>query len=250
MCSSDLKSPGELALLRRAIAITCDAHRRAMRELRSGAYEYQVAALIEYEFRNRGASGWAFPSIVGSGPNSCILHYDRYDRRMADGDLLVMDIGAEYGYYAADVTRTVPVSGRFSERQRRIYQIVYQAQEAAFKIIRPGLPFRDVNRRAQEAVADGLIGLGLIREKSEVGKYLPHGTSHGLGLDVHDEIATPVLRPGMVITVEPGIYLPEEALGVRIEDDVLVTEDGCEVLSGSLPRSADEVERWMRAEEL
>jgi Xaa-Pro aminopeptidase len=187
---------------------------------------------------------------VGSGPNTCILHYDRYDRRIAEGDLVLMDIGAEYGYYAADVTRTVPVTGRFTERQRRVYQIVYEAQEAAFKIIRPGLPFGDVNRRAQEVVAEGLIGLGIIKEKSEVGKYFPHGASHGLGLDVHDPLATSTLRAGMVITVEPGIYLPEESLGVRIEDDVLVTEDGCEVLSASAPRSADEVERWMRAESL
>jgi Xaa-Pro aminopeptidase len=245
-----VKSPREIALLDRAIQITADAHRSAMRAARPGMFEYQLAALIEFEFRARGAAGWAFPSIIGSGPNSCILHYDRYDRQLASGDLVVMDIGAEYGFYAADVTRTIPVSGRFTERQRRVYQIVYEAQEAAFRIIRPGIPFSDVHKTSSEVVAAGLIGLGLIQDRSQVGKYFPHGTSHGLGLDVHDPMPLATLSEGMVITVEPGIYLPEESLGIRIEDDVLVTETGCRVLSVGAPRSADELERWMRSESL
>ncbi len=241
-----VKSPAEMEFLRRAIAITGGAHRRAMRQARAGVFEYQLAAAIEHEFRDRGAAGWAFPSIVGSGPNSCVLHYDRYDRRLDDGDLVVMDIGAECGHYAADVTRTVPAGGKFRERQRRVYQIVFAAQEAAFRAIRPGLPHREVDRIARETVAAGLIGLGLIAERSEAGKYFPHGTSHGLGMDVHDAMPDPILRPGMVITVEPGIYIADEALGVRIEDDVVVTEDGCEVLSAGIPRSIEEIEEWMR----
>ncbi len=241
-----VKSPAELAFLRRAIAITGEAHRRAMQKVRAGIFEYHLAAAIEHEFRDRGAGGWAFPSIVGSGPNSCILHYDRYDRRLDAGDLVVMDIGAECAHYAADITRTVPVGGSFSERQRRVYQIVFAAQEAAFRAIRPGLPHGEVDRIAKETVAAGLIGLGLIRDRSEAGRHLPHGTSHGLGMDVHDAMPEPILRPGMVITVEPGIYIAEEALGVRIEDDVLVTEDGCEVLSAGIPRTVEEIEAWMR----
>jgi len=245
-----VKSRAEIALLRKAIDITVEAHRAAMRAARPGIDENHLAAVIEYEYRARGARGWAFPSIVGSGPNACILHYDRYDRRLVDGDLVLMDIGAEYGWYAADVTRTVPVSGRFTDRQRRVYQIVYEAQEAVFRTIRPGLPYGEVNRVARDVVAAGLIGLGLIQDKSDVGKYLPHGITHGLGLDVHDPMPEATLAPGMVITVEPGIYIPEESLGVRIEDDVLVTETGCEILSAGAPRSAGEVERWMRSESL
>jgi Xaa-Pro aminopeptidase len=245
-----VKSPAELALLRRAISITCEAQRAAMGAARPGCFEYQLAARIEYQFRERGARGWAFPSIVGSGPNSCLLHYDRYERQVEAGDLVVVDIGAEFGYYAADVTRTLPASGHFSDRQRRVYQIVYQAQEAAFQTIRPGIPVGDVHRVANEVVTAGLIGLGLIKEKAEARKYFPHGTSHGLGLDVHDPTPGPTLAAGMVITVEPGIYIPEEGLGVRIEDDVLVTEKGCEVLSAAAPRSPEEVEHWMGSESL
>jgi Xaa-Pro aminopeptidase len=240
-----VKSPAELALLQKAIDATCKAHRKVLRAARPGMYEYELRAVIEGTFIAEGCSGWAFPSIIGSGPNSCILHYQAYDRRTKPGDLVVIDIGAEYSFYAADVSRTIPISGRFTSRQREIYEIVLEAQKAAIALVRPGLPWGEVNATARRKVAEGLERLGMIASESEVRKYLPHGVSHGLGLDVHDPMPIAELRPGMVITVEPGIYIPEEELGVRIEDDVLVTADGHEVLSKDAPKEVEEIERWM-----
>jgi len=240
-----VKSSTEIRLIERAVDITCAALRKAMRAARPGVYEYQLAALIEYEFKMRGARELAFPAIIGSGPNACILHHERLDRRIAGGDLVLMDVGAEYCHYAADITRTVPASGRFTERERLLYGIVLRAQEAGIRSIRPGVSLAEVQRVTRKEVARGLLELGLIRSEAEARKYLPHGTSHGLGLDVHDPIPGRILRAGMVITVEPGIYLPRENLGIRIEDDVLVTGDGCRVLSAGLPRTAEEVERWI-----
>ena len=245
-----VKSAREVAHLRRAIAITCESLGELFRWVEPGQVEAQAAAQLEGTFRLQGARGWAFPSIVASGPNTCILHYDRYERRFQAGDLLLLDVGAEHEGYAADVSRTIPISGRFTARQRQIHDIVRRAQDAAFLVIRPGARHSDVDRAAREVVAQGLIDLGLIREASDAGRFLPHGVSHGLGLDVHDPLPDATLRAGMVITVEPGIYIPDEALGVRIEDDVLVTETGCEILSGHLPRAADAIERWMRSASL
>lgn len=240
-----VKSRAEIAMIQSAIDATCKAHRNAMELARAGLFEYHLAAEIEATFRRQGCRGWAFPSIIGSGPNSCVLHYMRYERKLEDGDLVVMDIGGEYGFYAADVTRTIPVSGRFTERQKQIYRIVLEAQEAALGVIRPGLPHRKVHETAREAIADGLIRIGLIDRREAARRYFPHGTSHGLGLDVHDPMPLPTLEVGMVFTVEPGIYIPEENLGVRIEDDVVVTEKGYRILSLDAPRSIEEIERLM-----
>jgi Xaa-Pro aminopeptidase len=242
-----VKSPAEIARIRLAAAATCAAQRRAMRAVRPGVLEADIAAAIDAEYRGRGARA-AFPSIVGSGPNGCIPHYARYDRALQAGDLVVMDLGAEVGLYAADVTRTVPATGRFVGRGRRIYGIVLEAQEAALRAIRPGAALEDVDRAARHAIASGLIGLGLIENGRDVGKYLTHFTSHGIGLDVHDP--TPrVLEAGMTITVEPAVYIREEGIGVRIEDDVLVTPEGREVLTGDAPKRVEEIEAWMRTRE-
>jgi Xaa-Pro aminopeptidase len=243
-----LKSPCELRLLERAIEITCEGHKKAMRAARPGIGEAHLAALIDFEFRSRGARGSSFDPIVASGPNACILHYDRYDRTVAGGDLVLLDIGADFAGYAADVSRTVPASGRFTERQKRLYRIVYEAQEASLRSIRPGVALEEVIQKATDGVAEGLLAMGLIKDRKEVGKYLPHRTSHGIGLDVHDAIVSK-LEPGMVITVEPGIYISEDGLGIRIEDDALVTETGYRLLSGGAPRSPEDVERWLQARE-
>ena len=225
------KSPTEVALLEKAVRITLKAQEAAARTIAPGVMEYEVEAALEYEFRRNGAERPGFPSIVGSGPFSTILHYDKNTRRMESGDVVVVDIGAEWGGYSADVTRTYPVSGKFSPRQREIYQIVLDAQKAAMAKIRPGVTFRDIHQASSS----------YIRSKGYE-KYFIHGTSHHIGLEVHDAGSTErPLEPNMVITVEPGIYISEEQLGVRIEDDVVVTPTGYRMLS-TFPKEIDEIE--------
>jgi Xaa-Pro aminopeptidase len=232
-----VKTDDELALLEKAIRITMDAHRAAAARIGPDTMEYEVEAEIEYEFRRNGAERPAFPSIVGSGPFSTILHYDRNDRRMQEGDLVVVDIGAEYSGYAADITRTYPVNGRFTGRQREIYEIVLNAQKAALAQVRPGARLNGPDS-IHSAARDYIEAAGY-------GDYFIHGTSHYIGLYVHDVGNTRTdLEPNMVLTVEPGIYIPEENIGVRIEDDVVVTESGYRMLS-DFPREADEIEALM-----
>jgi len=239
-----IKSTRELAIMQKAIDITTAAHLRAMQHIRPGVHEYEVEAHVEYVFKSEGAEYPAFPSIVGSGPNSVILHHWKNRRKVEAGDVVVIDIGAEVAGYSADVTRTIPVSGRFSPAQREIYEIVLRAQQQAMAVIKPGLPFRQVHAAAKKVIAG-----------SGFGKYFTHGTSHYLGLDTHDVGDRKALQPGMVITVEPGIYIPEGAevdekywhIGIRIEDDVLVTDDGFKILSNGAPRTIAEIEKLMQA---
>jgi Xaa-Pro aminopeptidase len=240
------KSASELALLNRAIQITLAAHGAACRAVADGRLEYEVEAALEFEFRRAGATRPAFPSIVGSGPNSVILHYDENTRQMHRGELVVVDIGAEFEEYAADITRTYPVGGKFSSRQREIYNIVFAAQEAALKAVKPGVVIGKsgpIHRAAYEYIDSH----GKDLKGNSLGQYFIHGTSHHLGLDVHDAVSEPdrVLEAGMVITVEPGVYIPDENLGVRIEDVVLITETGYELLSKDLPRTLEEIEKMM-----
>jgi Xaa-Pro aminopeptidase len=239
-----VKDEDELNRLRRAIALTTSAEREAMGAIKPEAYEYEIEALIEYTFRKGGAERLGFPSIVGSGPNSVALHYDTNRRKMLAGDVVVMDIGAEFGYLTADVTRTAPVSGRFTPRQRAIYRLVLATQQTAIDSVAPGMDIARLNQIARaylRAHSDTLCG------NVTCDKYFVHGLSHWLGMDVHDvgDHRT-TLAPGMVLTVEPGIYLPQEGLGIRIEDDVLVTANGHEVLSAAAPRQPEEVEALMR----
>lgn len=238
------KSEWEVEKIRRAVEITIAGHRNALPAIGPGRFEYEVEAAIEYQFRSRGATRPAFPSIVGSGPNAAILHYAENNRRMASGDLVVIDVGAEFEGYSADLTRTYPVSGRFTPRQKEIYNIVLAAQEAALKRVRPGVTFGSIHQAAVETIDSR----GRDRQGRRLGRYFIHGTGHHLGLEVHDPVSdrSRPLEPGMVITIEPGIYIPEENLGVRIEDDVLVTRDGYRNLSRGLPREVDEIERLMR----
>jgi Xaa-Pro aminopeptidase len=240
-----VKDADELGRLRRAIVVTGAGQAAGARAIRPGAWEYEVEADVEGAFRRGGAERLGFPSIIGSGPNSTVLHYDKARRRMAGGELVVVDVGAEFGYYTADVTRTWPVSGRFTPRQRRLYELVLGAQEAAIAAVRPGVTVAELNRVAREWFR---TNSGDVCGTESCERYFIHGLSHWLGMDVHDvgSYAGP-LAPGMVLTIEPGLYLPEEGIGIRIEDDVLVTADGREVLSAAIPRAPDAVERAMRS---
>ena len=266
-----LKSEAELDLMRRAAAISAEAHNRAREFARPGCYEYQVQAEIEHVFRMRGAIGVAYPSIVASGANACILHYTENDRQMQDGELLLIDAGCAYGYYNGDITRTFPVGGKFTPEQKAIYEIVLEAQLQAIAQVHPGNPYSRIHETAVRVIVAGLLDLGLLQGDMEEiikeEKYKPfymHKTGHWLGLDVHDvgvyqhgETAH-TLEPGQVTTVEPGIYMgpdikpaegqPEvearwRGIGVRIEDDVLVTAIGHEILTSDVPKSVAEMER-------
>lgn len=248
-----VKTPEELALLRRAIGITDEAHREAMRAVEPGMHEYEVEAVVEYVFRLGGAEHPGFPSIIGSGENSVILHHERNRRRMEAGDVVVIDVGAEYHGYSADVTRTIPVSGVFSPEQRAIYELVLRAQREAIAAARAGSSFSAPHRAAQRVLLEGMLRLGLVRDEEELERFFMHGTSHYLGLWVHDVGSYGALEPGNVITVEPGIYIAPAAdvdpkwwnIGVRIEDDVLITAEGPVVLSAA-PSEPDEIEALMQ----
>lgn len=250
-----VKSPTELSLLQKAIDATAIAHIEAMMSCEPGMYEYELQAVIEYCFARNGAEFPGFPSIVGSGPNSCVLHYEANRRQMQSGDVVVMDIGAEFSGYTADITRTIPVNGTFSKPQREIYEIVLKAQEEAIKEFKPGAMMAAPSGKATEVIAEGLMKLGIIKDKEEVRQYYVHGLSHHIGIDVHD--AGPYGKPfqaGMVLTVEPGIYIREGSpcdkkywdIGVRIEDDVLITAEGNRVLSAGAPKTVKEIESLMK----
>lgn len=238
-----IKDEDEVLRLRRAIAITGDALQETMRKARPGMYEYELEGRIEYGFRRRGAERLGFPSIVGSGPNGTTLHYDENRRQTRPGELVVMDVGAEHGYYSADVTRTIPISGRFDRRQRQLYELVLGAQQAAIDKVRPGTDLATLNRVARDYMRRHS---GRLCGESGCERYFIHGLSHWLGMNVHDVGAySRRLEPGMVFTIEPGIYIPAESIGIRIEDDILVTPAGAEVLSSRVPRTVEEVERAM-----
>jgi Xaa-Pro aminopeptidase len=262
-----VKDEREIALMRRAAAISCGAHRRAMERTRPGWFEYQVEAELLHEFLRCGAQAVAYPSIVAGGPNACVLHYRDNDRQLAAGELLLIDAGCEYQSYASDVTRTFPVGGTFAGPQRAIYELVLSAQQACLDAIGPGVEFHDYHKVAERVLAQGYIDLGLLGgtldEVLEAGshkQFYMHRAGHWLGLDVHDaglyqyKGASQKLVPGMVLTVEPGTYIrpadnvPEHFwdIGVRIEDDVLVTATGIENLTAATPKSVADVEAACR----
>ncbi len=248
-----IKTEEELVLMRKAIEITCEAQVELMKNLNPKMTEYQAEALVEYVFAKNGAEHVGFPSIVGAGENSCILHYITNRRQLTGSELLVTDIGAEYHGYTADVTRTLPVNGKFSPEQKIIYELVLKAQEAGIAECLNGKAFRDPHNVAFKIITKGLIEHGIIKTDSETGNYFMHGTSHYLGLDVHDPGTYGKLEPNMVITVEPGIYIAEGSdcdpkwwnIGVRIEDDILITRGDPVNLSESAPRRVVEIEKIM-----
>jgi Xaa-Pro aminopeptidase len=258
-----VKDAEELRLMHRAAEISSAAHRRAMARTRSGWYEYQVEAELAHEFLRSGAQAVAYPSIVASGPNACVLHYRDNNRQMQANDLLLIDAGCEFEGYASDITRTFPVAGTFSGAQKAVYELVLAAQLACIEAIGPGKPFHDYHRAAERVIAQGLVDLKLcqgpadaVLESGTYKQFYMHRAGHWLGLDVHDVGLYRVggesrkLEPGMVLTVEPGCYIrpadnvPEEFwdIGVRIEDDVLVTAEGTENLTAATPKSVADVE--------
>lgn len=263
-----VKSEAELELMRRAAAISVDAHKRAMRYTRPGVYEYQVAAELHHEFALQGAAGPAYGTICGSGENACILHYTENSSQLQDGDLLLIDAGAEFQGYAADITRTFPVNGRFSEPQKALYELVLAAQEAALATVKPGSNLPAAQEAAARTITQGLLDLGILTgsfeqhwKQTSYRKFFIHGLGHWLGLDVHDVGTYDVagkkqkFAPGMVLTVEPGIYIPPgmpdvdarwHGIGIRIEDDVIITADGHENLTAGVPKTVAEIEQWMQ----
>lgn len=241
-----IKDGGEIELMRKAIEITIEGQRRAARAIKPGVGEGVIDGVVYAAFREGGAEGLAFPSIVGSGYNATTLHYDQNVGSCEDGELVVVDVGARYGYYCGDLTRTYPANGTFTDRQREIYDLVLEAHDRAADAMKPGVTVFDLRK-----IAYGVIeGSSLTDSDGEsLGQYFIHGLGHPLGLDAHDPGADEnPLEPGMVITNEPGIYLPEEGLGVRIENDFLITDDGAENLSVDLPVKADDIEALMRGE--
>src|SRR5580700_1786473 len=242
-----IKSPGEIAFLTQAIELSLDAQLAAMRMMRPGLHEYEIAAKMVEVHARGGSEAEGYAPIVGAGPNSTVLHYDKLARKIEDGDIVVLDVGAQYSGYSADITRTLPANGRFTPRQREIYEIVLGAQNAALAAIKPGMDYCQRGAKSVYKISYEYINShGKDLHGKSLGPYFIHGLGHHIGLDVHDpgEFCAP-FEPGMVITVEPGIYIPEENLGVRIEDDVLITECGHKLLTERLPRSVDEVEKVM-----
>src|SRR6266566_2282356 len=238
-----VKDADEVARMREAVDISVRGHVAAMQAARPGVWEYEIEAALEAEFRRNGADRVGYPSIVGSGPNTTTLHYDVNRRQTRDGDLVVVDAGAEWGQYTADVTRTFPVNGKFTPRQKTIYDLVLATQQTAFDSTRPGATVAQLNRIAREYMR---AHSGTLCGERSCDAYFIHGLGHWLGMDVHDvgDYGTP-LKPGIVLTLEPGIYLPAESLGVRIEDNVLVTATGAEWLSAKAPKTTAEIERLM-----
>jgi Xaa-Pro aminopeptidase len=274
-----IKNDGDWEMgFQKAIDISARAHVEAMKAIKPGMYEYEIQAVFEYVYRKSGSPRNGYPCIIGSGSNSGILHYDRNTRQMRDGEVVLMDCGAEYGYYSADITRTVPVNGKFTQEQRAIYQIVLDAQNAAIRMVKPGIIKSALDSAMMDVIGAGLIGLGFIKEKNDAQVFTLHGFSHWIGLEVHDVGKTIVngkprpLLPGMVFTLEPGIYVRPDVfdklkdrkytdeeieklraelekymhIGIRIEDDIVVTETGQRNLSEAAPRDIDAIESLMK----
>jgi Xaa-Pro aminopeptidase len=242
-----IKSPGEIAFLKVAVDLSDDAHLEAMKMMRPGLYEYQIAAKMVEVHAMGGSEAEGYSPIVGAGPNSTALHYDKLSRKIEDGDIVVLDVGAQFAGYSADITRTLPANGKFTPRQREIYEIVLGAQNAAIAAVKPGAQLcRKGDKTLFKISYDYINTHGKDKQGKPLGQYFIHGLGHHIGLNVHDAgDSCRALEPGMIVTIEPGIYIPDENLGVRIEDDVLVTETGVKVLSEKLPRNPNEIEQIM-----
>jgi Xaa-Pro aminopeptidase len=252
-----IKSAEEIVLLRKAVDISCIAQAEVMKAIKPGMSELEIQGLHEYIFKKYQAEYEGYPSIVGAGNNGCILHYiENYKPSVESKEMILMDLGAEYHGYTADVTRTIPIDGKFSKEEKAIYDLVYKAQQAAIEACKPGVNIRrELDQGiARKIINQGLVKLGIIDSIDQRHLYYPHGLGHHIGLDVHDKGRRDALAPNMAITIEPGIYIPENSkcdkkwwgIAVRIEDDILITEDGYELLSDLAPRKSDEIEKLMK----
>lgn len=239
-----VKDEDEISLMKKAISITNEGIKNILSNLKEG-YEYQIESYFDQAIKYYGATGFAFPTIAASGKNACCLHYGDNNCIARDGDLILFDLGASVNMYCADISRTFPVSGKFTERQKQIYNIVLAGQELVFKHARPGITTRELNKVLVDFYGEELIKIGLISDPSEVSKYYYHGVSHHIGLDCHDLCDYGPLKPGCVISNEPGLYIAEEGIGIRIEDDVLITENGAEWLSPQIIKTVEEIEEFM-----
>ena len=242
-----IKQPEEIALIAKAAAISAEGHNDVMRAIKPGMAEYQAQAIMEYHFKNNGSEYPGYPSINGAAENACVLHYVTNLKTINEGEMLLSDCAAEYHGYSADVTRTIPANGKFTAAQKIIYELVLKAQDAGIAACVPGAPFGVADAAARKVVNEGLIQLGIAANEAEARKYFPHGTSHHLGLDVHDlGTRTAPINAGMVFTVEPGIYIKEEKMGVRIENNIWITKTGHQDLMKNIPIKAEEIEALMR----
>ena len=241
-----IKTEEEIQNLRKAIEITHNGIKNAVKNMKPGMMEYEIEAYFDFTLKSAGVTDYAFNTIAASGINGTVLHYSKNNTRTEDGDLILFDLGAEWNYYNGDISRTFPLNGKYTERQKQIYNLVLKANLAVIEAIKPGVPFLRLNEITREILAEGLKKLGIIKEDSELTKYYFHGVSHYLGLDCHDVGSREMnLEAGMVLTVEPGLYIPEEKIGIRIEDDVLVTKDGRENLSTDIMKTVEEIETFM-----
>jgi Xaa-Pro aminopeptidase len=260
-----VKTPYEIAEIQKAVDITRDSLLETMRNIRAGLYEYQVQAVLEFNYKYRGSEEPAFPTIVASGGNACTLHYITNREKLEEGKLLLIDTGAESNYYGSDITRTYPINGRFSKEQREIYNMVLKANKLCIRKVKAGLKLNVLKKFAEKVLADELIKAGIIKREHEVKKYYIHGIGHHLGLDTHDAVPYSIgsnfdnntLKAGNVLTIEPGLYFPEDdrnvpkkyrGIGVRIEDDILVTRNGAKNLSEDIIKEAEDIEEFMAGE--
>lgn len=242
-----VKSPYEIENIKKAIKISQEGFEAMLSNVRPGMMEYEVEAYLDYTYKKNGCKGKAFSTIMASGKNACVLHYGDNDCKIEDGNLILSDYGAHWNWYCSDVSRTFPANGKFTDRQKQLYNIVLGALKLVVNMVKPGLVYGKMNEAVIDYYAVELEKIGLIKDKSEVSKFYYHGVGHMLGLEVHDITlgAEVVLQPGMVFTVEPGLYIVEEGIGIRIEDDVLVTESGCEILTMDILREVDDIENFM-----
>ncbi|WP_321993150.1 aminopeptidase P family protein [Clostridium butyricum] len=244
-----IKSKSEIAEMQRAIDITIDGVESLMKNAKAGMKEYELEAYFDFVCKTNGAKDFAFRTIAAAGKNATTLHYVENNSEIKNDDLILFDLGAQWNFYNADITRTFPVGGKFTDRQKQVYEAVLRVNKAVIEKIKPGVVYKELNAWATDLIAEECIKLGIIKEKKDVSKYYWHSIGHNLGLDTHDvepQGRNFVFEEGMVFTVEPGIYISEESIGVRIEDDVLVTADGCEVLTKGMMKEVSEIEAFMK----
>ncbi|MEQ8153991.1 MAG: aminopeptidase P family protein [Clostridiaceae bacterium] len=242
-----IKSSEEIENIRKAIKITIDGVNELMKNSKAGMKEFELEAYFDFHCKRNGTKDLAFKTIAASGINATVLHYADNDSEIKDGDLVLFDLGAQYEYYNADITRTFPVNGKFTDRQKQVYEAVLRVNKKVIEELKPGINFKEINNKATEMIAEECIKLGLIKDAEEVRKYYWHSIGHSLGLDTHDVgKRETLLKPGMIYTVEPGIYIEEEGIGIRIEDDVLITEKGYEVLTKDMIKEVEEIEKFMK----